>query len=268
MKRGLALATLFAVLALSLGAPVAATDHEEPAPPEPILWISFLKSPPGGGQALIQNIIAEDSGIWGQLLADGKIVEWGIAQPITHRGDDPYNVAEWATFTSWEAVDAFVAGFMAKQAAKSPEELAASREAYLSVTVPGSHYDYVNEVVHAATNGERPGYISVGFQRARPGHERDLTELWQTHVQPMYEKLMAEGAIQGFGLFTPALHGDPSWTHASWSAMPGLAGISAQNKAFAEIQPEAIGRLMEVADWEAHWDEILAVVHYENAADQ
>lgn len=267
MKKRVVSLALLAALALPLTA--LAESHEEAAPPQPVIWVSFLKAA-ASGQELVENIIKEDAGLWGELLAEGKILEWGVAQPVVHSGEDRYDVAEWATFADWGAMDAFVAGFMAKQAAKSPEEMKASQEAYMSVVVPGSHYDHVHQSIYAATNGQRPGYLSLGFQKAHPGKDGALVEIWMEHAKPMFEQLMSDGAIQGFGLFTQAMHGDHTWTHGSWMTMPGLAGMDAVNKAFAGLQhnEEAMTGFMSAVDWEAHWDELLAVVHYENAQSE
>ena len=92
--------------------------------------------------------------------------------------------------------------------------------------------------------------------------------MWQSQARPMFEKLMADGAIQGFGLFIQELHGDHSWNVASWTTMSGLAGMDAVNKAFASMDPETMSQMMETIDWESHWDEVLTVAHYANAQSQ
>lgn len=256
---------LLTMLALPLATPAAAEEHEEQAP-EPILWVSFMKSTPGSSQPLIQDLIAYNTELYAPLMADGQLFEWGVAQPITHRGNDPYNVIEWATFPDWAAVDAFVARFMGMQAAMTEEERAARQEAYLSTVVAGSHADAVNQSIHSATNGQRPGYIVVGFQKAHAGQGGKLVEMWQAHARPIYEGLMSDGAIQGFGLFTQAVHGDSSWSHASWATVPGLASMTAIDKAFAALddQEATMAEFMQLVDWDAHRDEIFVVVHYEN----
>lgn len=270
MKKTLVVAAIVAALALSATAPVAGESHEEAAPPQPIIWVSLLKAPPGGSQTLIGHIKEQGEDLYGQLLADGKIFEWGIAQPINHhRDNNPYDVAEWATFADWAAVDAFVAGFLARQAAMSPEERAANQKAYQSAVVAGSHYDAVHQAIHAATDGDRPGYLVIGFHKARPGKGAGLTQMWQSHARPVYEKLLADGKIKGFGLFTQALHGDHTWTHGTWATVAGLAGVGDINKAFEKaMDEERMAQMMETVDWESHWDDILAVVHYQNASGE
>lgn len=263
MKRGFAFLTLLALTALPLAAPAEGASHEEEAPPQPIIWLSYLDAQ-SGTQELIQYIVEENSGLYRQLMDDGKIYEWGLAQPITHRGGDSGRLAEWVTFADWAAADDFVRRFMAQQGAKSPEDMAASREAYMEVVVPGSHADSVLQSVHTASNGQRPGYIVIGYQKAMPGKEMALNGMWMEQIEPMMKKLMADGDVQGYGLFTQALHGDSGWTHGSWATVSGLGGIDTLNKAYSTLGSEVMMELMKTVDWESHWDEVWAVVHYEN----
>ncbi|MDH3405104.1 MAG: hypothetical protein OEP45_15905, partial [Acidobacteriota bacterium] len=130
----------------------------------------------------------------------------------------------------------------------------------------------VNRGVHVggASQG-RPSYMNLAFFKAKPA--ADAMGRFQEYVQPILEKLSAEGEIGRFGVEVPELHGDPSWSHVFWYQTPGLGGrdafhaaLQAADEARGEAEAAAMReRWGETFESEAHWDEILAIVHWAGA---
>jgi len=145
---------------------------------------------------------------------------------------------------------------------RTPEEMAEMQKAYGEATVEGAHHDWIvrYEVMKQSTGEVMPRYIYVSYYTARPG--QDLTAYYKKHASPIYDKLLADGTITGYGMYTQELHGEPGWTHLSWYTTADLGAIDSVGTAFeASFTEEMMSEAMEVMDWSAHKDQVLLIVH-------
>jgi hypothetical protein len=230
--------------------------------PGPIAWIAFDKTESGKSRDLISMTIENDGPMYDGLVEDGTLLSWGMAIPINHRLSDSWNWVLWANMADWSKVDKLQAGFEKMFAARTPEEMAAMEEAYDGVTVPGSHHDWIvrYQVMRQSDADVMPRYISVGYYTAKPG--QDLTAYYKKNVSPIYEKLLNDGTITGYGMYTQELHGEPGWTHLGWYTMADLGSIDAVDAAFrSSFTEEQMAEAMTVMDWSAHKDQVLLIVH-------
>lgn len=262
MKRLLTAA--FAALAL-LAAPVMAQD----APPT-YIWISFYKAKAGQGDALIKTMIQDDGKILDGLVDDGGAYEWGIGMPIVHDGGDPYSHVEWVTFRGWQGADDFMARFMKMRDKLSPEEAKAMGQRWAALVEPGSHADLIVRNVHVGKGmGGKPRYIQLGYYQPKPGKYRALREDYKNYVVPVYDKLVADGVVDNYGLAVPEVHRGQGWSFMSWALTDNLAARDTIDKAFDaadaamtdEQRQARRQRYMEDSDFSAHRDQILLVVH-------
>lgn len=261
-------------LAALLLVPALALAQEEAAEPEFVLWLNFMKAKPGQGDALVGLLMEEDAKHFDPLIDSGAAVEWGIALPIVHDGDMPYSHLEWVTFANWAGADTFMKNFMEMQGSRSEEERKAAQERYEAAVVPGSHADTILRVIHLGQgSGGRPGYIHAGFYKARPGKSGPAKEFYAELAVPVYDQLVADGAILNYGLDVPTVHRDEPWTHVGWYASENLASRDAVSKAFnaadaarsEEENKELMQRWADIFEPEAHSDQIFLVVHYKSA---
>ncbi|MDH3745923.1 MAG: hypothetical protein OES47_12555 [Acidobacteriota bacterium] len=240
---------------------------------DPVTWVSFLKAQPGQGEDLTQMLIRTDTPLYDQLIEEGAVLEWGIGMPIVHRGNDSYSHAQWVTFADWSGVDKFMKGFMAGMMSMSEEDREANAAEWKKNVVAGSHSDAIHRSIHVSPSKGRPAYLNLGFYKAKPGHDSEAQKLWETFAAPVYAKLAEEGTIQGYGLFEPEIHGDYSWSHCSWYTMPGLAARDAVDNAFdaamaARSEDESASvqtSFREDFESEAHFDNVVMIVHYNSA---
>ncbi len=259
------------LLAGLLVVPLAAAQEQEEEESNPIIWVSFVKAQRGKSTALTQNIAQTDGPIFDQLMADGKLLGWGVGQPINHWPGDDWTHAQWATFPGWEQVNEFIGAFMATQATKSEEEKKAQQEEWESLVVAGSHYDAVNRslILEPGGSTQRPTYLNIAFYKAQPGQAGELQKIFEEHGVPVLKKLQDEDVIGGFGLYTAELHGDYSWSHVVWYMMPGLGArdavreaLEAAEAARSEEENKAMmERFEKVFVPEAHQDRILVLTH-------
>ena len=259
------------VLTLALAAlllvPGAVLAQDEPI----YIWINQIKAQPGQGDALIKMWIEEDSKVFDPLVESGQALEWGVAMPVIHDGDDPYSHVQWVAFAGWAGVDAFMGKFMEMQQGKSEDEKSEMAEKWNAVVVPGSHADMINRSVHLGSGAAGTGgYINIGYYTAKPGKNSDAKSFYDDVAAPVYDQLVADGKIHNYGLHVPAVHRDEGWTHMGWYWSADLGTRDAVSAAFdaaeaarSEDENKAMGeRWAETFNPEGHTDEILLVVHH------
>jgi hypothetical protein len=174
------------------------------------------------------------------------------------------NFMLWAGMTDWSKVSDLEAGFMKLFASRTPEQMAESEKAYNEAVVKGSHHDWIirHHVYQQGSGDQAPKYFRIGYYKATPGNSAKITGFYKLHLQPVYEKLLADGTITSIGLSTQEIHGVGDWTHIGWYTMSNLGSIdkveAAVDGAFTEEMVAEIGPLM---DQSAHWDQVLLIVH-------
>lgn len=247
------------VAAVLMSLPVSAQDGQGP-----ISWLAFDTSAPGKSRDLIGMTIKDDGPMYDQLVKDGTLLSWGIAIPINHRLDDQWNQVLWATMADWGKVGGLQAGFEKMFASRTPEQMAAMQAAYKEATVEGAHHDWIvrHQIFRQGTGEKRPNYFDIGYFTAKPGMDAALTAFFNSAIAPIYEKLLADGTITGFGMYTQELHGEPGWTHVAWSTMSTLAAKDAVDQYFMANFTEAqMAEAMSLIDWSTHKDQVLLIVH-------
>ena len=255
MKRWNSLAILFMIVA----APLATAQESGP-----ITWLAFETTKSGKSRDLISATIKDDGPMYDGLLADGTLMSWGIAIPIIHSPRDNMNFMLWATMSDWGKVSDLEAGFMKLFASRTPEQMAASQKAYDDAVEPGSHHDSVirQGVYRQADDGQPPRYLRIGYYKASTGNAGKLTEAYKKYVQPVYEKLMADGVISGYGLAFQDVHGGEDWTHAGWYSMSNLGATDTVEQAVdAVFTPEVAAEVGPLMDPSGHHDQVLLIVH-------
>lgn len=267
MKR----AFVSALVALAfLSTPVLA--QEAPA----YLWINFVKARPGQGDALTQLMIEEDAKTFDPLVASGAAGNWGIAVPIVHDGHDAYSHVEWVSFNGWAGADAFMKTFQEQQASISESDMKAMNARWEQAVEPGSHADLITRSIHAKGTGEPPTYINLGYHKAMPGKYRDLGELFKEVGNPVFDKLVADGKVIGYGLEGIEVHRGQGWDYMTWYTSKDLASRDAVDAGFdaawaarSKEESKALSdRFLEDRDMSGHSDQILLVVHYRNRASK
>lgn len=252
--------------------PVAAQDDTLP-----LLWVSYVAAQPGKSNQLSTHLATSSEELYAGLIADGYVLNRGVAQAVNHFPSDDWTHLEWVNFRDWAAVGEFANRFIAAQRAMSDEEQAADAAKWAELVVPGSHHDEVVQTFSLAAGAGRPGYIAVSYFDAKPMAEDQVKGLYDKWRAPMMDQLMADGAILGHGAFAKALHGSGSgWEIGSWFSMADLAGMDAVMKADTETNAARsaedmaafmaeVGGVMDLAGGN-HSDRILVVIHYQAGA--
>jgi hypothetical protein len=258
MKRSIVCAVL-----LIMGLAPLASAQEDSG--ESIVWLALETTKSGQSRNLISQAIKYDGPMYDELLANGSLESWGIAIPINHSPNDTFNYMLWATMPSWKEVGDLQAGFEKLFSTRSPEEMAKGQQAYAEATVSGAHHDLVGRHhIRQYGNGEvQPRYLVMSYWKAHPGKDDQLTSIFKKSVAPIFQSLVDNGTIQGYGITTQELHTDPGWSHISWTAIADLSAMDAIDEALMSgLTPVDFTAFSSISDWQAHHDQIMLIVHF------
>ena len=132
-----------------------------------------------------------------KLLADGTILSYGNFNVLVHQEGAP-------THGSWFSASS-MGGLM-----KALEAIYAGGNVTTPVQAASKHWDYI--LTSRDYNGHsgtfKGTYLSGASWRVKPGHEQEFWKMARAYVVPMYEKLLAEGAIHWYSVDTEAIHTD------------------------------------------------------------
>lgn len=239
--------------------------------PKPITWVNYMQAKPGQDEALVELFKKRNGQMFDRLMADGILSSWGIAEPMTHRGQKWTHLV-WATVQDWAHMDKLVNAMGEEAKSRSEKENQEIEAAFKAASDFSGHRDVINRHVvfsAAASGGPAPGYLVLGFYKAAPGEADEITNVYETVAAPVYDKLQKDGAVAAYGFAAQELDLDPDWTHVSWFFLNDLSGMDARAKAFAaswEARSDAEEEMLEA--WfekvlePEHHDLLFRVVHW------
>jgi hypothetical protein len=104
--------------------------------------------------------------------------------------------------------------------------------------------------------------IYIADFHVQPGKEGDFLDVVNKYHSPMFDKLIADGAVQAWGVDVPWLHTPGASTHTLWWACPNMAGMDKVNAAIAEMSSKmgedgSRARFMGTIDLSKHMDFLL-----------
>lgn len=258
-------------LAVGLTAPAAAQEDQGP-----LTWVAYTRVKPGKTQDWVQLSLKYDKPLLDGLIAEGAVLNWGYAVRANHRPGYDWNVLTYVTCPNWGGIDKWVGSIMGAMAGRSPEESEKMNAAYAELEEAGSHFDEVvrQAMVKQSETPQRFSYYYVSHYRARPGKFEDGTERLKEGVTEVADALLASGRIVAYGMHTQELHnqhqpGQAPWSHRIWYALKDLSAIDEMDAAYAaRVTPERQRMRAETFDFDAHTDDILAVLHQAPAPEE
>lgn len=231
--------TVPVVLLMSLLiSPFAFAQSAAPAPPQ-LTWVRYYAS---GDAADINRAPFE------KLLAEKKIIGWGVLAPATHIGD-PWTRIVFVSVADWAALDAVAGAFAADR-----------------VTLPSGVHDVVlRHVVQSATPpAAKPRYVVVNTHPITRGRDSDALALFNEWAKPVFLDLASKGKVGPWGLSAQNVVVDNEWTYMVWYFLSDLSALDDVNKALAGVAPSRLEtyerRLREMSE-DDYRGQLLRVVH-------
>ena len=113
-----------------------------------------------------------------------------------------------------------------------------------------------------AESDVQPRYLVMSYWKAKPGKDEQMTAIFKRSVAPVFDRLLEEGTLLGYGITTQELHTDPSWSHVSWTSINDLSAMDAVDEALMNSLNEVdMAAFVSASDWSAHHDQIMMIVH-------
>jgi len=223
---------LFLALAVLLVSGGSAAAQQ--AKPEPLtFWYDYTVRP--GRDADFLNLVKTvGQPVRDKLMADGVILAWGLEVPVLR-------VPGYATHVIWyvvadmagvekvqDAMTAQLAKIAADENAQKVRKELTTAERILEVTDVTKTRDWLTRDVivnHGATAipaGTLP-YTAYSAIKARPGKSGGYATAWEKYNKPVYDKLVADGVVLGYGLAVEAVKTTDDFTHFLWVVTKDLA---------------------------------------------
>lgn len=180
-----------------------------------------------------------------KLMADGVILAWGLETPLLRVPGQAshliwYAVADWSGI---EKVDAAMRAQIAKlgeepgpSAGKKVQKGSSVTDRIRAVTELDKTHDYVTRdlvisLSPAAPSGALP-WTRYNFLKAKPGKAGEYRKAWEKYNKPVFDKLLADGVLAGFGLAVEDVRTDGDFTHFVWLSTRDLASQEKVRAAF------------------------------------
>lgn len=214
--------------------------------PQPLTRIGMVHVKPGREAEWLDVFRKTHQPVMDKLLADGTVLAWGVDVPLHHRKG-------LASHTYWWAVPSYAALDKVNRArAEAIQKMSpADRETLFAQIDLATHEDALLRTLAANFKPVPAGtlpYTRLLMTRVKPGAGVEYTRLWQQHVKPVYEKLLADGSIFGYELMEQAENAMEAEWRWSIVLLPDLAAMDKVAAAFAALdQKRASDRLAPLA---------------------
>jgi hypothetical protein len=238
---------LFLCLFVMLWSCISCVAQQTQPPVQPLtFWYDYTINP-GREDEFMDLVKTVGQPVRDKLMADGVILAWGLQTPLLR-------VPGTATHTIWYVVNDYAAlekvdSAMRAQIAKLNEEAvksgalkkgqkpAASLTARLGEIADMSKvHDYLTrDLVSGQYNFPPAGtlpYTRFNFFKVKPGKSADFRKAWEKYNKPVFDKLVADGAVLGYGFAVEEIRTEGEFTHFVWYDVKDLASFDKVRTAF------------------------------------
>lgn len=233
--------------------------------PMPLTWVGMDKVKPGKGMEYPALFAKYNKPLLDRMVADGTALGWGVGYELA--GPGGFNYLVWITMPGWAGMGAVEAAFDANYEAMSEDERESMMAEWMEVMETGDEkYMLLRHTVFNASPDAKYKYLRLSNFTVKPGHDSDLNKMFKSFVAPVYDQLLKDGAIAGYGLIEQAVHSDPTFTHEAWITFGELADLEKVEKAFKEQEVsdgDEVARdlaFMKMMEHDAHYDRLIRVI--------
>jgi hypothetical protein len=185
-----------AALAVATLAVVPVPGRAQDEAPAAFTYVAEWTLPRSQWQGFQEWTLKQDKPILERLANEGVLLDWGFYETFVHTdGGNTHGV--WWTTASFADMDKVLAAL-----AKAPSHPA---------LVGAGHHDFL---LRTASGGRRSGTVNGGYlyvnrQVMRPGEGAAWQKMWDAYSKPVYEQLLADGALAGYSVQYEDVHTGP-----------------------------------------------------------
>lgn len=218
----------------------AALGQQTPAQQQPLTFYYDYRVNAGKEEEFMNLIKTVGAPVRDKLMAEGVILAWGMETPILRYPGGTTNLI-WFSVANMEGVEKVLLAMEAQQAkleaeAKASKSKTPSQRIGETVDMSKTRDWLTVDLVFRAGPNPAPGVLPVtryNFAKVKPGKGAEYRSLWEKYNKPVFDKLLADGALLAFGFATEAIKTDGDFTHFVWMAAPNMAGLDKIAAAFA-----------------------------------
>jgi hypothetical protein len=234
----------FCLLAVLLSCISSAAQQ---AKPQPLIFWYVYTIQPGKEDEFMDLVKTVGQPVRDKLMADGVVSAWGVqASMLRVPGEGThwiwYAVADWSGI---EKVDAAMRAQIAKFSSSDSMAPAGKKGQKPAMTVNdrlremadmSKTHDYVTRELVSNESATTPAgalpYTRYGFVKVKPGKGGDYRKAWEKYNKPVYDKLIADGVVLGYGLDVEEVRTNSGFTHFTWVDTKDLAAMEKLRDAF------------------------------------
>jgi hypothetical protein len=235
------------LMLLLLGARAAGAQELQPVT---LLAEYYVKT---GQEGEFLKLVNEFVGpIYEKLKAERAIIAWGVDVPLLHAPESATH-SVWYTVPDTGALEKLIAAIEARGKEISEAEQKAAEEArrrrqpaakgmferFQETNDLGKHRDFLFRALTMKYGSAPPPagsqpYAWITVVTVKPGKAAEFQQLLGKYIYPVFDKLMAEGAINGYEMGIEEARSMPA-THYVLASLPNLAAREKVRAAFAAV---------------------------------
>lgn len=218
--------------------------------PQPLTFYYDYTVRPGQEEEFMNLVKTVGAPVRDKLMADGVILAWGIETPVLRYPGGTTHLI-WFSVANWSGVEKVLNGMEAQLQKLATEEAKRSESAHASKQKPAmTTAERQREVFDMSktrdwlardivTNFGPPpaaGTLPVtryNFIKVKPGKNAEYRSTWEKYNKPVFDKLVADGAVLAYGLSVEEVKTDGDFTHFVWMATADMSGFDKIAAAFA-----------------------------------
>ncbi|MGH9611807.1 MAG: hypothetical protein ACRD4P_01855 [Bryobacteraceae bacterium] len=195
----------------------------------------------------MEKVDDQDRPLIDKLVGDGKLTGYGAYTNLLHQEGEATH-GTWFTATSeGNLLKALEAVYAQPGTTTAPVEGASK------------HWDYmlVSRMHNQRSGKSEGGYLAGGHWDVKPGEMRAYNDLMKSALVPIYEKLLADGAITSYGTEVEDFHSEKVGRVTFYFTTADASGFDKASKAFDEAfdkSPALAAAFQSMVDREGHRD--------------
>ncbi len=224
---------------VSLAPPAAAQQPEG----QPLTFYYDYSITPGREADFMELVKTVGQPVRDKLMADGVVLAWGIDVPLLRYPGGTthtiwYAVADMAGVQKvQEAMAAQQAKLAADEAARKAPKGTTTAERGREIIDGSKTRDFLTrDLVFGMSSAAPPAgalpYTRYNSIKVKAGKGNAFRAAWEKYTKPVYDKLVADGTIWGYGLAVEELRTAGEFTHFVWVTAKDLAAFDKTRSAF------------------------------------
>jgi hypothetical protein len=234
----------FCLLAVLLSCVSSAAQQ---AKPQPLIFWYVYTLQPGKEDEFLDLVKTVGQPVRDKLMADGVVTAWGVqASMLRVPGEGTHWI--WYAVDDWsgiEKVDAAMRAQIAKMSSgdsgaaagkKGGKPTGSVNDRLKEIADMSKTHDYVTRELVSNESQTLPAgilpFTRYAFVKVKPGKGGEYRKAWEKYNKPVYDKLLADGVITGYGLDVEDVRTSGEFTHFTWADTKDLAAMDKVRNAF------------------------------------